>query len=68
MILGRSLNGPAGRHIAGALASRGRSRMPHGINAPSDQLAAGIIHELTGTYGLRVPQDIAANAVIDRVQ
>lgn len=59
VIIGRSLNSPEGRRIAGDLASRGRSRMPDGIIAPSDQLAAGIIHELTGTYGLRVPQDIA---------
>lgn len=59
IIPGRSLNSPAGRRIAGDLASRGRSKLPDGILAPSDQLAAGIIHELTTVYGLRVPEDVA---------
>ncbi|MFF1883013.1 LacI family DNA-binding transcriptional regulator [Pseudarthrobacter sp. NPDC058196] len=59
IVIGRSLNSPEGRRIAGDLASRGRSHLPDGIIAPSDQLAAGMIHELTAVYGLRVPQDVA---------
>ncbi len=58
-VAGSGLSQKEGRRIAGELVARGLDAMPDGIVAPSDRIAAGIVYELTGKFGLRVPQDVA---------
>ncbi|MDQ4492064.1 LacI family DNA-binding transcriptional regulator [Sinomonas sp. ASV486] len=52
------LKSDEGRRIAALVAARARGERPDGIFAPSDRIAAGIIHELMAR-GLRVPEDVA---------
>jgi LacI family transcriptional regulator len=58
-VAGSGLSAKEGRRIAGELVARGPGGMPDGIVAPSDRIAAGLVYELTGSYGLRVPHDVA---------
>jgi LacI family transcriptional regulator len=56
IIMSRNLKSASGRSIARRLIDDGP--LPDGILAPADQLAAGLIHELTDA-GITVPTDIA---------
>ncbi|MHA7191902.1 LacI family DNA-binding transcriptional regulator [Arthrobacter sp. MDT2-16] len=56
VIVSRNLKSTSGRSIARDLLGAGP--LPDGILAPADQLAAGLIHELTDA-GISVPEDVA---------